>query len=343
MEDSSSYVPLDLYKSLQYGTGFAEGVISLERAGLGDNPTVFAENQYFVLIQKDRDFENMKADGILGLGFKQLSEGKLPLVENLKKQGIIDQAVFSVFLSDNGFGDKDHTNPSSMVIIGGSETETYGKNESTRYVTAFETTGYWSVRLSKIQIGEKEVVKASTIAIVDTGTSLLLGPSYEVKEIYSQIDKDFECQTSSGFLICSCGFFTSIDDFPLLNFTLENYSFSLTPRQYILKQGSQCQLLLGSLGEQSIWILGDVFIRAYYTIFDMENNQIGFVGSINKDTTGNNNFNNGNAIIIIIGGVVFISLLGVLATKLINKYCNRRGENPVSYIHLQPTQSYQRL
>ena len=47
--------------------------------------------------------------------------------------------------------------------------------------------------------------------------------------------------------------------------------------EYIIRQSGRCYFIITPY-EGEAWILGDTFIRNYYTIFDMENKQVGLAG-----------------------------------------------------------------
>lgn len=75
-----------------------------------------------------------------------------------------------------------------------------------------------------------------------------------------------------------------IDDLPPVAFTINGKTFSLTPDQYILQlnEAGATLCLSGFVGLDlppdvgPLWILGDVFIGAYYTVFDVANQRVGF-------------------------------------------------------------------
>lgn len=63
----------------------------------------------------------------------------------------------------------------------------------------------------------------------------------------------------------------------------EAFELILTPDDYVLEfevnGKNDCVIGIGSDSEDSGWTLGQVFLRAYYTVFDRESEAIGFVKS----------------------------------------------------------------
>lgn len=63
----------------------------------------------------------------------------------------------------------------------------------------------------------------------------------------------------------------------------EAFELLLTPDDYVLEfevdGRNDCVIGIGSDNEDSGWTLGQVFLRAYYTVFDRESEAVGFVKS----------------------------------------------------------------
>jgi hypothetical protein len=97
-------------------------------------------------------------------------------------------------------------------------------------------------------------------AIVDSGTSLIAGPQSQIDKVARAVGAT---STSDGQYSISCS-----SSGPAISFVLSGKQYAIQKADYTLDGGDgSCYLAFQSSGE-NLWILGDVFMRKYYTVFD---------------------------------------------------------------------------
>ncbi|XP_062053824.1 pepsin II-1 [Lepus europaeus] len=268
-DDSSTFQATSETLSITYGTGSMTGILGYDTVKVGN---IEDTNQIFGLSKTEPGITFLVApfDGILGLGYPSISASDAtPVFDNMWNQGLVSQDLFSVYLSSNG-------EKGSMVMFGGIDSSYY--TGSLNWVPVSHE-GYWQITMDSVTInGETIACADSCQAIVDTGTSLLAGPTSAISKIQSYIGAS---KNLLGENIISC---SAIDSLPDIVFTINNVQYPLPASAYILKEDDDClsgfdgMNLDTSYGE--LWILGDVFIRQYFTVFDRANNQVGLAAAV---------------------------------------------------------------
>ncbi|PKU28774.1 gastricsin isoform x2 [Limosa lapponica baueri] len=115
-------------------------------------------------------------------------------------------------------------------------------------------------------------------AIVDTGTFLVTMPQQYIDSFLQTVGAQL---TSYGYAV-DCN---QIQNMPIITFIINGTRLPLHPSAYVLNDNGYCTLgieatYLPSQNGQPLWILGDVFLKEYYTVFDMANNRVGFAPSV---------------------------------------------------------------
>jgi hypothetical protein len=265
---SSTYVPNGQALSITYGTGSMMGVLSKDTVNVGGIPVVsqtFGEATFLAAF-----FAQVGFDGILGLAYQGLAaDGVLPVFANMVSQGLVSSPIFSVYL-DSTPGDS-----KSTLILGGTDPRYYtGAIQYVQVVNYNNALLYYTTEFTAITVNGVEE-SGATVAnplsgIIDTGTSLLVGPTAAITNIMNAI------AFSNANKMCQ-----NIAALPniVVSFKGQNnavVTLPLTPAMYVIQvAANQCQLGLQT-STSALWIFGDTFIRQYYTVFDTQNNLVGF-------------------------------------------------------------------
>merc|ERR1739848_504230 len=174
--DSSTYKPNGTDFEIQYGSGSMSGFLSTDTtcmAGVCVTDQTFAEATH----EPGLSFIAARFDGILGMAFPKISvDGVPPVFNNMVDQGVVDAPVYSFWLNRNPDEEL-----GGVMVLGGSDDTLYEGEFS--YVDVVEP-DYWRISMDGLSLGEDLNVgcNGGCMGIVDTGSSLLVGPPSEVKE-----------------------------------------------------------------------------------------------------------------------------------------------------------------
>jgi len=247
---------------IPYGTGFMLGYLSNDTVGLG---SLQIKNQEFgEAFWMAEFFEEVPIDGILGLAFPDISsDGVTPVFDTIMKLKLLPKNQFSFYLSNNP-GDG-----TSVMLLGGNDPQYYTGDFF--YATVL-LPSYWLVGLAGVYVSGKlihECLLDYCPTVIDTGTSIIIAPPYAIDSLITAIGPVKE----------DCSNFKSL---PVIEFDLGK-KLPLSPEYYVFfKSKNQDGTFSCTLAIESSWeitpffILGDPFLRAYYTVFDRDNDRVGF-------------------------------------------------------------------
>lgn len=167
---SSSSQPLGTTFQVTYGDGSrAAGNVYKDTISLAGFK---ATAQTFGVATNATGFSQEKYDGLMGMSFKSLSHFAAdPVFDTLVSQGAVPESVFAFKLASSG----------SELRVGGVNSALY--KGSFTYTPVTEK-AYWQINGDGMGVNGKTFVKKFS-AIVDSGTSLILGNSSQVKQLYA--------------------------------------------------------------------------------------------------------------------------------------------------------------
>jgi len=270
-DKSSTYVANGKPYSIRYGSGSCEGYLSQDSLAIAG---ITVKNQVFGEATKVPGvaFIAAKFDGLLGMGYKEISVDQvMPPFYNMVSQNLVESPIFAFWLNRNA-----NESAGGEISIGYMDPAHYSGD-----VTYTEVTekGYWQFKMDKVEVnGEPMFCQEGCQAIADTGTSLIAGPTSEIKKLNEMIGAT---PIVGGEYTIDCA---KIPSLPELDFYIGGKKFTLKGSDYVLKVSAagQTECISGFLGldvpppRGPLWILGDVFIGPYYTVFDLGNDRVGF-------------------------------------------------------------------
>ncbi|KAE8650121.1 aspartic proteinase A1 [Cucumis sativus] len=174
---SSTYKKNGKSASIKYGTGAISGYFSEDNVKVGD---LIVKKQDFIEATREPSLTFVLAqfDGILGLGFKEISVGDaVPVWYNMVDQNLVKEPVFSFWFNRNADEEQ-----GGEIVFGGVDPDHY-KGEHT-YVPVTKK-GYWQFDMGDVLINGSTTgfCSGGCSAIADSGTSLLAGPTTIITQV----------------------------------------------------------------------------------------------------------------------------------------------------------------
>lgn len=227
---STGYRTTNNYDTVKYGIGKVAGYVVNDDIAITSDPKTMATDVNFISVTTAEQLDTLESDGLLGLSpktFRRGESGELIhlLVDELKKDGVIDRAMFAMYLADNTRKSFAHFGGYDQQIVKESLEEMKNKGYDTSgsengiYWTQINSDVHWRVRLLDASAGDRSWRPSVPDLIFDTGTSLNYLPEKDYIIFTDEIKKKTYCEYRSrdDLVYCDCD---AVDDkrFPTLAF-----------------------------------------------------------------------------------------------------------------------------
>ncbi|CAH8850225.1 unnamed protein product [Trichobilharzia szidati] len=262
---SSTYQSNGTKFNISYLIGSYSGFWSMDTMQIN---SLVIRNQAFAEVTNvfSDDFFGSKYDGIIGMSRRNVSRyGNTPFFPNILSQSKDMDPVFSFYLN------RKNGHVGGEMVIGGVNPEYFiGDFENLPVVSH----NRWSVIIKSMKIGGAQFCLGTCIGIIDTGTSLILGHSRAVDAMNDHLGAKW---SGDGGYSLDCNY---IHMLPAIEFVFRRKTYVLSPKDYVLKEENwlytDCTSPFASNDKlpSGYWVLGDVFMSKFYTVFDFGESQI---------------------------------------------------------------------
>lgn len=250
--------------AVRFGTGQIHGQFFSDNLCIGSGTCIEHANFIATDEESEEPFISCSFDGIMGLGFRDLSMGKgFNIVDDIVQTHELTKNQISVYLTDDG---------GSELNLGGYRPE---HAASALVWVPVSLQSYWQIHIDDIAFNNvaQGLCKNCQVA-VDTGTSLLAGPSDVVANLTEKLGVKEDC--------------SNFDQLPNLGFVVGDKVLNLIPEDYIDRSGSSCELSLMTLDvpppKGPLFVFGDPFLRRFLTVYDRDGPRIGFAAAAHANS-----------------------------------------------------------
>lgn len=284
-----------LILDVKFGTAELKGPLAMDSFHIGP---FSIQNQTFAMIQEElgSTFNDLPLEGVIGLGFKTMSmTHALPFFDTVIDQKKMNWNCFAFYLTDARHGEIESdlegglmlgvasseahvtamsTASSDAILWGGVDKRLYEGDLAWFPVTQAH---YWAIDLKGLLVGNK------TVNVTAGGDSLLgsVGGRQSPKLIF---DSGTMYYTADGSLYQTLadalppGLCSSSASYPDITYQLEDvdkkpYNLVISQKDFMVSSdGQSCHLGFMELGVPQQYgpamILGELFMRKYFTAFD---------------------------------------------------------------------------
>ncbi|CAD8072283.1 unnamed protein product [Paramecium primaurelia] len=269
VEESKTVEVTDYVVEIQYGKGKVYGCVVKDYVGLPQSN--IHSYMPLLLIIREAEIYGLQSDGVMGLN----NDKKVPnLFDLAQQQGLMNNSIFVMQLNQNPYQSRIYYNISEQKL-----------NNGTQWINSTDDE-FWTIPVQQAQILQYIInFNETQFAIIDSGTSDIMMNEEIYELVLGSLLK--VCKKQLGIIFCPCNPNENQKQYlPDVIIISNGIKFNISYYSYIIStnpQNDYCQITLSSnkqlMNNSNFMIFGDPFLINYITIFDKENNRIGFQDS----------------------------------------------------------------
>ncbi|KAF9923740.1 Type I transmembrane sorting receptor [Linnemannia zychae] len=256
---SSSYRKDGRLWEITYGDGSgANGFLASEIISVGG---VQVRQTIGLSTNESIEFSSSPEDGLFGLGFREIQSvpGVKTFMDNVIEAKALGEPIISAYLpSIRRNGGKD-----GHYLFGAIDNTKFDGNLT--YVPVSQK-GYWQITIEDVEYGTKSLNHTSQ-GIIDTGSTLIMVSDIVADSIHKNVNGSLFSQDFQGWLVpCAVANSTGSVGFKMAGTSFEVPLADLAWQS--ITEGSDTCFSGIQGGSDGLWILGDVFIKNNYCVFN---------------------------------------------------------------------------
>jgi len=263
---------------IHVGTGSATGYFTTDRVCIGVDADICAPTAIVEATEMSNEpFNLVTFDGILGIGLPEASLAKqFNFMGNLAEKKSLKNDRFAIWLSKPADG------RDSEFTLGGFDQKRLGSEvmwSPVQNLAGEKASGFWEVKVHDVAVNGMKMgtcPKEGCRAALDTGTSVIAGPTEIINAILLELNVADDC--------------ANYKTLPKFGFHIDHFILNVDASDYIKRTEDSCIHQLQALDipppKGPIILLGDPFLRRYYTIYDRDSLQVGISLAIHNDENG---------------------------------------------------------
>jgi len=260
------------------GTGAASGYFTTDRVCIGMSADICAKTAVIEATDMDAEpFNLVTFDGILGLGLPEASlDKRFNFLGNLAEKKALRNDRFAVWMA------KPHDDKDSEMTLGGFDTQKLGSEvmwTPVRKLDGGEASGFWEVKVHDVAVNGMKMgicPSGGCRAALDTGTSVIAGPTEMINALLTELSVADDC--------------SNYETLQKFGFHIDHFVLNIDKTDYVKRTEDSCVHQLQALDlpapKGPIILLGDPFLRRYYTIYDRDSLQVGISLAIHNTPDG---------------------------------------------------------